>query len=192
MYNIFNMNLVSPERHQQLTERVQVEEKRKNLKTPWGAPVMISYEHIQRHMLGSGVLGASISAWKSPELMLLDEEVWKFVKESVGSIKKNMRPGEAAKFLHQFDFPIGNECICKIENLPKSAKVWHEGRERYIINVTDEPAPETNSLQIMLLRDKKHPSQFLLHSAWAGSVESPSGGLSNPEWDEYVFYSKNR
>ena len=186
------MNVISPEEHQRLTERVQVEDKRKELITPSGAPVMISYDHIKRHLKGSGILGASISAWESPESMLLDEEVWKFVEESVSSLDKNMRPEEAKKFLHQFDFPIGKECIIHKDKLSNNAKVWSEKRGSYSINVTDTPAPETNSLHIMITRDKKNHSRFLLHSAWAGSVESPSGGLSNPEWDEYVFYTENR
>jgi hypothetical protein len=191
MYNLSNMNTIPLERHQQLVNRVDVEEKRKSLKTPWGSPVMISYEHIERHFEGSGLLGASIIAWDNPESMLLDKEVWQFIENSVKKLNKNLKPGEARNFSHQFNLPIGKESICKIEDLPKEAKIWLENRERYVVNVTDVAAPKTDSLNIMLVRDLKNPSRILLHSAWAGSIESPSGGLSNPDWENYAFYAEN-
>lgn len=186
------MNIMSPEIHQQLINHSQVEKRRKEILTPWGAPVMISYDHIGRHIKGSGVLGASISAWENTEAMLLDNRVWEFIKKSANQLNQDIRSGEAAIFTQQFDSPVGNEGICKKENLPNNANIWQEKREGYDINVTNAPAPITNSLKIMFIKDPNNPSRVLLNSAWAGSVESPPGGLSNPDWSEYVFYSENK
>ncbi len=183
---------LTPEKEKQLLDRVEVERHRKELKTPWGAPVMISYDHIERHLPGSGVIGASITAWESPETMLLDPSVWEFVQESVASLDKNIKPGEATVFKKEMSFFVGKECIVPIEELPQDKDWWVESREGYYINVTNAKAPETKHLQLMMVRDKRHPAQFLLHSAWAGSIDSPQGTLANPDWKRYAFYYENR
>ncbi len=163
-------------------------------KTIEGSPVSIDIDHIRRHFEGSGVLGATITGWETPEEMLADPEVRKFIKDSLEAIALERRKNKAYHFMRDFGRQIGVDGVVRIADLPPEVQreVRRVAREHHQVNIIDgQPNPAT-TLHMRVVRRKGNPWETIVKSMWASNIDPLEKGLDDPEWDEYAFYESVR
>lgn len=147
-----------------------------------GLPLKPAWNHISRHFIGSGTLGANIGRWRTPNSLFSDPAIRAFLDQT--AIRLDPACTEVQKFNLDLPYLVGYEGIVRKDFLT-GWNIWTENREGFEVLVTDAPLVKTKQLNFLFA---KKPSCWLIISIWAGITDSRP--LSDTGWwKDWVFYN---